>query len=121
MRDDRDQEGGLNLLEWVRPLLTMAAGFGFLFLMMDVETYTKVAFHVILIPSLAYPLIYRRSPWRNGATGKALMNMARAVACLVFLRATSSTSPFPGGTTSTLLPSPTWVSRSRTSSRSCCS
>ena len=48
----------------------------------DPFLYVVIAVHIFAIPALAYPLVYRKSPWKSGPTGKALMHKARAVAAL---------------------------------------
>lgn len=60
------------------------------------EMYLLVIFHLTAIPTIAYPLVYMRSPWKSGPTGKALMNMARALALVFSLRVLSFWWPFPG-------------------------
>lgn len=62
----------------------------------DATLYWKVAVHVFAIPAIAYPLVYRNSPWRTGPTGKALMNKAISVALLFVLAIMKMHRPFPG-------------------------
>lgn len=83
-----------------RPILTMfctiflAAALAFF--LMDPYLYMIVAIHLFAIPALAYPLVYRKSPWRYGTTGRALMNKARAVALLFFITIVGHWWPFNG-------------------------
>lgn len=53
-----------------------------LFLIYDPKLYFRVVFHLTAIPAVLYPMIYRNSPWRRGATGKALFNKALSLALL---------------------------------------
>lgn len=50
--------------------------------LVDPMLYLVVVVHLFALPALAYPAVYRNSPWRVGPTGKALMNKARSVALL---------------------------------------
>src|SRR5690606_30478883 len=62
----------------------------------DPRLYAIVAVHLFAIPAIAYPSVYRQSPWEDGPTGKALMNKARAVALLFFIAVLGFWWPFPG-------------------------
>ena len=56
--------------------------------------YYGIALHLAAIPALAYPLVYMKSPWRDGNTGVALMNKARAVAIFFVIAIVSYWRPF---------------------------
>ena len=61
-----------------------------------IELYTVGVVHLAALPAIAYPLIYRRVPWKKGPTGKALMNKARSVALLFAVAIVGFWWPFPG-------------------------
>lgn len=63
----------------------------------DDYMYLMIVAHLTLIPAVGYPLVYRKSPWRKGPTGKALFNMAVAVALLYVVGLFRLWWPFPGG------------------------
>lgn len=65
-------------------------------LLHDSLFYLLLVAHLTLIPALGYPLVYLKSPWRKGPTGKALMNMAVAVALLYAVGILRLWWPFPG-------------------------
>lgn len=60
----------------------------------DTRTYYAIALHIFAVPAIAYPAIYMKSPWRDGPTGRALMNKARAVAIFFALSVVSFWQPF---------------------------
>lgn len=60
------------------------------------EIYSVVIVHLAALPAIAYPLVYRKVPWKKGPTGKALMNMARSMALLFTVSIAGFWWPFPG-------------------------
>lgn len=62
----------------------------------DPELYTLIIVHLTTLPAVAYPLVYRNSPWKSGPTGRALMNMARSMALLFVIAIIGFWWPFPG-------------------------
>lgn len=74
------------------PLLTAAA----ILLLWQPEIYVVAIVHVLAVPAVLYPLVYRDVRWRDGATGKALMNKALSLALLIVVSITGFWWPFPG-------------------------
>ena len=60
------------------------------------DLYIIAVVHVGLIPALAYPLFYARSPWRSTEVGKALMFKGASLGALFLLAVVGHWWPFPG-------------------------
>ena len=74
------------------PLVVAAA----ILLAYDAELYAVAVVHIFALPAIAYPAVYRNSPWRSGPTGKALFNKARSMALLFAVSIIGYWWPFPG-------------------------
>jgi hypothetical protein len=61
----------------------------------DAKLYYIVAFHVAAIPAIIFPLVYRGTPWKKTATGRALMNKSRSLAIVFFLSVLNYWWEFP--------------------------
>lgn len=68
----------------------------FALLAYDPDLYLETVIHIVTVPAVLYPLVYRKSPWRKTPTGKALMNMAAAIAIIFTIRLTGLWWLFPG-------------------------
>lgn len=64
--------------------------------MTPIDVYTIAVVHIGLLPVNAFPLFYRRSPWRSTDVGKALMLKGCALAALFDLGVIGFWWMFPG-------------------------
>jgi hypothetical protein len=76
-------------------LIALAAMIATISILVNTELYLVIVVHLAAIPAIAYPFVYRSSPWRTGPTGRALMNKALSVALLFGIAILGYWWPFP--------------------------